>query len=126
MYPTTTVVKYQEKILLLKCTKNGELTQFMLAPYIVVLIYGEKFTGSIAVVEIICLLPLLSAMSGLMGVQTMLNLEMDSKFLRITTIGAVISIILNFILNYRFGYIGTAVSYLSTEVFIVVSLFLTL
>lgn len=99
---------------------------FVLAPFIVNLIFGSKFEGSVIVIRILSLLPFISGMSGIMGVQTMLNLKLDHDFLRITTIGAFISIILNFILDYKFGYIGTAVSYLFTEVFIMVSFFLTL
>ncbi len=95
----------------------------LLAPFLIILIFGEKFHGSILIVEIICLLPLISGMSGLMGVQTMLNLKLDKLFLMITSFGAALSIILNFILDYFFGNIGTAFSYLLTEIFIMFSLF---
>lgn len=94
-----------------------------LSPFLIILVFGEKFHGSVHVVQILSILPLISGMSGIMGVQTMLNLKLDKLFLKITTYGAVLSIVLNLILDNFFGYIGTAFSYLITEIFIMIGLF---
>ena len=98
----------------------------LFSPFAITLLFGKKFYGSIIVVQILSFLPLISGMSGLMGVQTMLNLKMDKTFLKITSMGALLSIILNLVLVNYWGYIGTTVSYLLTEIFIVISLFISL
>lgn len=91
---------------------------FILAPYLVPLVYGESFAGSIISVQILCVMPLISAMSSLMGIQTMLNLKMDNLYLKITSFAAVFSLIMNVVMGYYFSYIGTSVSYLLTELLI--------
>lgn len=98
----------------------------VLAPFVVKLIYGAKFEGSIPAVRILSFLPLLSAMSSLMGVQTMFNLTMDRVFLKVTASAALLSIVLNVILGHYFNYIGTSISYFLTELTIVTALFLSL
>lgn len=98
----------------------------ILAPFIVFIIYGKSFDGSIIAIQILSFLPLLSSMSSIMGVQTMLNLSMDKLFLRITSFAACLSLILNVIMAYYFSYIGTSISYLFTEIIICVSFFIIL
>lgn len=91
---------------------------FVLAPFLVPLVYGESFAGSIISVQILCVMPLISAMSSLMGIQTMLNLKMDNLYLKITSFAAGFSLIMNVVMGYYFSYIGTSVSYLLTELLI--------
>lgn len=98
----------------------------VLGSFLVLIVYGQKFNGSIIIVHILSFLPLISGMSGLMGVQTMLNLQMDAIFLKITATGAIISIILNIVFANAFGYVGTGISYLITEILIATALFYTL
>ncbi|MEN2415089.1 flippase [Flavobacterium mesophilum] len=98
----------------------------ILAPFIIVLIYGDKFAGSIISAQILSFLPLISAMSSLMGIQTMLNLKMDNLFLKITSVGACFSVICNLILGYFFSYVGTSISYLLTELLICISFYIVL
>ncbi|PIF60670.1 oligosaccharide flippase family protein [Flavobacterium sp. 11] len=98
----------------------------ILAPFVVFLIYGKSFEGSIISVQILSFLPLISAMSSLMGIQTMLNLNMDNLFLKITSFAACFSVVLNLILGYYFSYIGTSISYLFTEVLICISFYIIL
>lgn len=98
----------------------------ILAPFVISLIYGKKFDGSIISVQILSFLPLISAMSSIMGIQTMLNLSMDQLFLRTTTFAACFSLVLNIIMAYFFSYIGTSISYLSTEVIICISFYFIL
>ena len=96
------------------------------APFIVFLIYGKSFEGSIISVQILSFLPLISAMSSLMGIQTMLNLRMDNLFLKITSFAACFSLVLNLLLGYYFSYIGTSISYIVTEVVLCISFYLIL
>jgi PST family polysaccharide transporter len=64
--------------------------------------------------------------SNLLGIQTMVNLKMDKVFFRITALGAVTSIALNFLLVKQFGFIGTAWCWLLTEIFIVTFMYIIL
>lgn len=98
----------------------------ILAPFVVILIYGKSFEGSIISVQILSFLPLISAMSSLMGIQTMLNLRMDNLFLKITSFAAFFSLVLNLVLGYYFSYIGTSISYLVTELLLSISFYLIL
>lgn len=98
----------------------------ILAPLIIKIIYGHKFLNAIVCIRILAFLPLISSLASLLGVQTMLNLKMDKEFIAITFRGAIISIILNFILGYYFSYIGTTYSYLITEIYIIIALMLKL
>lgn len=99
---------------------------FIFSPLLVKIIYGSEFENAIVCVRILSVLPLLSSLSGVMGVQVMLNLGMDLKFLRITTIAAVCSVIMNFLFSYFYSYVGSSVAYLLTEIFIVIALTLSL
>lgn len=98
----------------------------LLAPFVVFLIYGKSFEGSIISVQILSFLPLISAMSSLMGIQTMLNLRMDNLFLKITSFAACFSLGMNLLLGYYFSYIGTSISYLLTELLLCISFYLIL
>ena len=102
------------------------LSLIILAPWIVTLIYGEAFRDSVNVVRILGMIPVLSVLGGSMGIQVMLNLKMDKTFLKITALGAAFSIVSNFIMGYYFNYIGVSITYLTTEVLIVIGLFYAL
>lgn len=96
------------------------------APWLVVLIYGDKFSNSVVPVQILALLPTLSAFSSTLGVQIMMNLSMDKLFFRVTSVVAVISILLNIVLAKQISYYGSAISYLVVEVIIAISLYIIL
>lgn len=102
------------------------LSILILSPIMVRLIYGSQFENAIASVRILSFLPLLSSMSSIMGVQAMLNLGMDLKFLKITAWAAVLSVILNLVLSTYYSYIGSSIAYLITEIFIVIGLTISL
>lgn len=107
-------------------TAFGGVLLFISAPFLTKIIYGEQFLNAIISIQILCFLPLISTISSLFGVLTMLNLKMDKQFTLITLTAAIISIVLNFILGYLFSYIGTTVSYLITELFVMFGLFYVL
>lgn len=96
------------------------------APYLITLLYGDKFIGSVIGVQILAFLPLLSSFSGMLGVQTMLNLKMDKLFLKVTGFASVFSVIINVIMAKYYSYIGTSVSYLATEILIAAGMYFTL
>lgn len=93
---------------------------------IILLVYGHKFEPSIVVFRILAFVPMIVGWSNLFGVQTMINLKMDKVFFRITALGAVTSIILNFLFVSKLGFVGTALSWVLTEILIVISMYVVL
>ena len=115
MLPIVTVLTFCAAIIL-----------WLFGPMVIMLLYGQKFEPSIMVFRILAFVPVVIGWSNLFGIQTMINLKMDKVFLRITAIGAVSSILLNFLFVTRFGFIGTAMSWVLTEIFIVLCMYFVL
>lgn len=107
-------------------TISAALFLCLVGPYMILLLYGNKFEPSILVFRILAFLPVIIGWSNMLGIQTMLNLKMDRSFFRITAFGAISSIALNFVLVTRFGYIGSAITWLLTEIFIVLAMYIIL
>ncbi|MBO9572993.1 MAG: flippase, partial [Chitinophagaceae bacterium] len=107
-------------------TFSAAIVSWIFAPFAISIFYGHKFEPSIMVFRILAFVPMIVGWSNLLGIQTMINLKMDRPFFRITLIGAVISIVLNFILVKSFGFVGTAWSWLLTEIFITLAMYFTL
>ncbi|MGY2134516.1 flippase [Hymenobacter sp. HD11105] len=93
---------------------------WVLAPFIITLFYGQAFTPSIAVLRILCFIPVIMGLSNLMGVQTMVNLKMDKPYTNIIALGGILGLALNFWLASQFSYIGGAWAWLLTEASIAV------
>lgn len=88
--------------------------------------YGNKFEPAVPVFQILAFVPMIITLSNVFGIQIMMNLKMDKLFFRITAFGAILSVILNILLVKKFGYIGTAIDWLLTEIFITTALFISL
>ena len=82
------------------------------------LVFGEQFLEAATCLRIISFIPFITGLSNIFAVQGLLNLKMDKIFLIITFIGALISIVLNFLLVPRYRENGTAAVWLITELFI--------
>ena len=115
MLPIVTVLTFSAAFIL-----------WLFGPLVIMLLYGHKFEPSILVFRILAFVPVVIGWSNMFGIQTMINLKMDKVFLRITAIGAVSSILLNFLFVTRFGFVGTAMSWVLTEVFIVLCMYFVL
>jgi PST family polysaccharide transporter len=115
LFPVVTVI-----------TGCAAIVLWVLGPLVITVFYGQKFEPSITVFRILAFVPMLISWSNLVGIQTMINLKMDKSFFRITLTGAVISILLNFILVKRFGYIGSAWCWVFTEIFITLTMYIAL
>lgn len=107
-------------------TGCAALALWLLGPLVIAIFYGQKFEPSIMVFRILAFVPMVISWSNLLGIQTMINLKMDKTFFRITLSGAVTSIILNFILVKRFGFIGSAWCWLLTEILITTAMYVVL
>ncbi|HEX8985532.1 MAG TPA: flippase [Bryobacteraceae bacterium] len=86
------------------------------------LLWGSGFYHSIAVLRCLSPLPLLFALIDIVGVQTMLVLEMDSVLSRILFAGAVLNVGLAAVLSARFGALGAAAATVATAFMVAVSL----
>lgn len=104
------------------------VTAFMFigGPIILVWFYGKAFLPSILVFKIITFVPAIVALSNIFGVQIMINLNMDKLFFRITSIGAGIGLVLNFVMIHYYGYIGTAWNLLIVELYITCAMYFVL
>jgi len=95
-------------------------------PIVLKWFYGNSFSPSVPVFQIIAFVPFVIALSNVFGIQIMLNLNMDKIFFKITAGGAIIGIILNIIMVHYLGSIGTALNWLVVELYITMTMYLVL
>ncbi len=91
---------------------------FIFAEPIVLLILGENYTKSIIIFKILAFLPFIIGVSNVFGVLTMLNFGYKKEFSRVLLMGGLISLVISFILVPKFQDVGSAVSVLLTEIFV--------
>jgi PST family polysaccharide transporter len=91
------------------------LITFLIAPLFVELFFGIEYKQSILVCRILAFVPMFISLSIVLGIHVMVNLRMDKEFLRITLLGAVIGLILNYILVSFFSFVGASVALLLVE-----------
>lgn len=96
----------------------------ILGPWMIRLFYGEKFEPAIIVFQIQSTIPLIVALSNILGIQIMMNLGMDKQFFKITATAGVASIFLNFLTVKRWGYLASTYNWMFTEVFILFLMYL--
>ena len=99
---------------------------WVIAPWFVILFYGNNFQDAILVLRIVSLLPIMIGVSNLLGLHTMLNLHMDKAFFRITAIGSVVGLLLNVVLIKKMGYVGAASAWVASEGFITLAMYVYL
>jgi PST family polysaccharide transporter len=97
-----------------------------LGPTVLRFFYGIRFEPAIPVFQILSFLPMIVSVSNVLGIQIMMNLKMDKTFFKITASGAIISIVLNIFFVWQFGFIGTAINWLLTEIIITSSMYISL
>lgn len=107
-------------------TFSAAFVLWLFGPIVIIMLYGHKFEPSIMVFRILAFVPVVIGWSNMFGIQTMINLKMDKVFFRITALGAVSSILLNFLFVTRFGFVGTAMSWVLTEILIVLCMYFVL
>jgi PST family polysaccharide transporter len=91
------------------------LILFLFAPIIVIFLYGIKFKNSILPMQIMAFSPLIISLSNFLGIQIMLNLNLDKIFLKILSICSVFGLACNIFMSSQWGYIGTAFNVLIVE-----------
>lgn len=98
------------------------LLVFVLADYIVLLISGKPLPEAALVLRIVSFGPTMAALN-IPAAQTMLAYHFTKSYTLVVGIGAVVNIVLNFLLAYYFQATGTAVSIMVTEALITLLLY---
>lgn len=121
-------IRMVQKILPIVALLTGAavLAIMIFGPLMLRLFYGDKFLPAVPVLQVLMFLPLIIAFSNLMGIQIMLNLKMDKIFFRVTACGAVLSVGLNLLMIRHWGYIGTSINWIVTELLICLTMFFIL
>ena len=104
----------------------ASVLMFCLGPIVIRLFYGHKFEEAIPAFEILAIVPLLYSLNNVLGIQIMLNLKMDRSFFIITASAGVLSVVLNMLMIRQWGYIGTTVNWLVTELFLFFTMYFLL
>ncbi|MDP3761262.1 MAG: flippase [Ramlibacter sp.] len=99
---------------------------FVLADFIVRILFGPGFEESMPVVQWMALLPFVVGLSNVFGVQTMLNFGLKRSFSRILLGSGLINLALLVPLASHYGAQGAAASVLMTELVVVVLMGLSL
>lgn len=95
----------------------------IIGPFFLPLFYGEEFKKATLGFQILCFIPLLTALNNLMGIQIMINIGMDKIYLKLILFGSIFSIISNIYMANIWGYIGTSLNWTITELIIFILLF---
>jgi O-antigen/teichoic acid export membrane protein len=97
------------------------LSLIVFAPQILNIMFGDEFKDAYLSLIILGFLPFLIAVGNCFAIQGLLNLKYDNWFLIITSVGAVICIVLNTILIKPYQEIGVSIAWITTESFITLS-----
>lgn len=113
-------LRYLFKIVFL-FTLLVSLAIFIWSPLIINILFGNKFNNSITVLRIMAFLPFLIGLSNVIGIHGFLNLKKDKIFLFITSCAFIINLTLNLAITPYLFENGTALSWLLTEFFVLIS-----
>lgn len=120
----STALAFIRKALIL-FTSIGLLLSILLYTFampLVKLLLGEQYLSAVSVVQLMAFLPLIIAVSNILGIQTMLNFGFQKEFSTCLVLGAAVNLTLIFPLSYLFGIEGAAISVLLTETVITLSM----
>ncbi|MFW0736768.1 flippase [Flavobacterium sp. T12S277] len=92
---------------------------FCFAEQIIEIIYGRQMFPAVLIFRIVILIPLLSFLDTMFGKQILLNLGKDKLYFRVILFATILNLGINFILTQFYQEIGTAISLLITQIFIV-------
>ena len=93
---------------------------YISAGFLIHSFYGSHFTPTILVFRILTIVPVLSFINSILGLQTMINLKMDKAYFLIIFSGGIFSVIFNIIIIHFYGYVGCAWSWIIAEAIIAI------
>lgn len=94
-----------------------------LAPLIVNILLGPKYSPAISVMRVLATLPFLIALSNVFGIQVMLPFHLDRAFFTILVVAGLINILTALLLVPIWGAMGTAISVAFTEFYVTATMF---
>lgn len=89
-----------------------------LAPELVKIIAGNEFNPAIISVQIMAPIILIISLSTIFSMQILTPLSKDLQNATSIFCGLIISVTLNLVLVYKYGYIGTTISYVTSELIV--------
>jgi PST family polysaccharide transporter len=92
--------------------------------FFISVLFGTKFGEANKVIKILSFLPFIIGLSNLFGIQGLLNLKKDKYVYLITSLGALIGLLLNLCLIPLLRFNGAAISWLITEIVITIMMFI--
>ncbi|WP_312900264.1 oligosaccharide flippase family protein [Chryseobacterium taichungense] len=99
------------------------LCLLIFSPFLIKLIFGEKFNESIKILEIVSFAPLTMGLCNLLGVQVLLNYNFDKLYFRINLFCNIAGLLLNYYLSKKFGYYGAAWNIIFIDIMIIILCF---
>ncbi|KAA8999850.1 flippase [Affinibrenneria salicis] len=99
---------------------------FVLSPYIIYIITGYENEVIIIILRCLCIIPFVSAVCNILGVQTMITHGFKKQFSLLTLFWGVFNLIIIFPLIHWFGVLGSAWSVLITETLVLLSFYIFL
>ncbi len=100
----------------------GGAVLYWLSPWGVPFLLGEKYISSIGSLQIMAFVPLVVAMSNVMGYETMLPLGMESIYSKVLMIASALNLSIIYPLISWGGAEGTAWAVLTTETFVTLAM----
>ena len=102
------------------CGVVGGAVLYVISPWGVPFLLGERYIDSIGPLQIMAFVPLVVAMSNVMGYETMLPLGMEKIYSRVLISASILNLAIIFPLISWGGAEGTACAMLVTETFVTV------
>jgi PST family polysaccharide transporter len=99
---------------------------FLAAPYVARAVLGSQYAAGVPVIRILSLLPFITGMNSILGVQVMVNFGLKQLLGRILTVGGVLNIVVALLLVGPLKQEGAAIASLITEIFAGVAMFIAL
>lgn len=96
---------------------------FIFSKEFVILLYGSKGIQSALIIQILIVIPITIFLNNLLGTQILVNLGKQKIFFKVMLYSFLINLICVYPLTYYFSYIGTSISVLITEVFILTAMY---
>lgn len=96
---------------------------FIYSENIIFLMFDALLPPVVITLRIILIIPLCVFLNNLFGTQILLNIGKDKLFFRVLLFTALINMLLVFPLTYFYSYIGTSISMLFSEVFLLIMMF---
>lgn len=104
------------------CGIIGGAALYVLAPWGVPFLLGERYIDSIGPLQIMAFVPLVVAMSNVMGYETMLPLGMEKIYSRVLIVASILNLMIIIPLISWGGAEGTAWAMLVTESFVTIAM----